>query len=56
MAMHAGIVQNGSWLELIEIAGCDFDSDSDYVEAKFLVNPKFEATQYLQEKPIQLYS
>ena len=22
MAMHAGIVQNGSWLELIEIAGC----------------------------------
>ena len=29
MAMHAGIVQNGTWPELIEIAGCDFDSDSD---------------------------
>ena len=24
MVMHAGIVQNGTWPELIEIAGCDF--------------------------------
>jgi len=42
MAMHAGIVQNGTWPELIEIAGCDFDSDSDYVEARFLIDPKAE--------------
>ena len=53
MAMHAGIVQNGSWLELIEIAGCDFDSDSDYVEAKFLVNPKFEGDPILAGKKNQ---
>lgn len=42
MAMHAGIVQNGTWPELIEIAGCDFDSDSDYMEARFMVDPKAE--------------
>ena len=40
MAMHAGIVQNGTWPELIEIAGCDFDAGSEYVEARFVVGPK----------------
>lgn len=53
MAMHAGIVQNGTWPELIEIAGCDFDSDSDYVEAKFLVNPKFVGDPILAGKKKQ---
>ena len=42
MAMHAGIVQNGTWPELINIAGCDYDSDSDFVEARFLIDPKAE--------------
>jgi type 1 glutamine amidotransferase len=42
MMMHAGIVQNGTWPELIEIAGCDFDADSEYVEARFVVDPKAE--------------
>lgn len=42
MAMHAGIVQNGTWPELIAIAGCDFDADSEYMEARFLVDPKAE--------------
>ena len=30
MMIHAGIVQNGTWPELTEIAGCDFDADSEY--------------------------
>jgi len=42
MMMHAGIVQNGTWPELIEIAGCDFDADSEFVEARFVVDPKAE--------------
>jgi len=42
MVMHAGIVQNGTWPELIEIAGCDFHGDSEFVEARFLVDPKAE--------------
>ena len=42
MAMHAGIVQNGTWPELIAIAGCDFDADSEYMEARFVVDPKAE--------------
>ena len=42
MVMHAGIVQNGTWPELIEIAGCDFHGDSEYVEARFLVDPEAE--------------
>ena len=42
MMIHAGIVQNGTWPALIEIAGCDFDADSEYVEARFVVDPKAE--------------
>ena len=42
MMIHAGIVQNGTWPELIEIAGCDFDADSEYVEARFVIDPKAE--------------
>ena len=42
MAMHAGIVQNETWPELIEIAGCDFDADSDFMEARFVIDPKAE--------------
>jgi type 1 glutamine amidotransferase len=53
MAMHAGIVQNGTWPELIEIAGCDFDSDSDYMEARFLVDPKAEGDPILAGKKKQ---
>ena len=47
MAMHAGIVQNGTWPALIKIAGCDFDSDSDYVQARFLIDPKAEGDPIL---------
>ena len=53
MAMHAGIVQNGTWPELIEIAGCDFDSDSDYMEARFLVDSKTEGDPLLAGKKKQ---
>ena len=42
MMMHAGIVQNATWPELIAIAGCDFDADSEYMEARFIVDPKAE--------------
>ncbi|HCQ32104.1 MAG TPA: hypothetical protein DIV54_01310, partial [Verrucomicrobiales bacterium] len=42
MVMHAGIVQNGTWPELIDIAGCDFHGDSEFMEARFLVDPKAE--------------
>ncbi|NRB26276.1 MAG: ThuA domain-containing protein [Roseibacillus sp.] len=42
MVIHAAIVQNGTWPELIEIAGCDFHGDSEFVEARFLVDPKAE--------------
>lgn len=50
MAMHAGIVQNGTWPDLIEIAGCDFDADSEYVEARFVVDPKAEGDPILAGK------
>ena len=50
MMIHAGIVQNGTWPELIEIAGCDFDADSEYVEARFVVDPKAEGDPILAGK------
>ena len=48
--IHAGIVQNGTWPELTEIAGCDFDADSEYVEARFVVDPKVEGDPILAGK------
>lgn len=50
MAMHAGIVQNGTWPDLIEIAGCDFDADSEYVEARFVIDPKAEGDPIVADK------
>jgi type 1 glutamine amidotransferase len=50
MMIHAGIVQNGTWPELTEIAGCDFDADSEYMEARFVVDPKAEGDPILAGK------
>ena len=39
MAMHAGIEHYGTWTELFVFAGCDVDSDSDYMVSRVLGVP-----------------
>lgn len=39
VALHAALVHQTEWKWFSNLAGCDFDSDSEYLEAKILVDP-----------------
>ena len=39
VALHAAIVHQQEWTWFTELAGCDFDSDSEYLEAHVVVDP-----------------
>lgn len=40
VALHAALVRQKEWKWLSELGGCDFNSDSEFLEAKVLVDPK----------------
>ena len=40
VALHAALVRQTEWAWLNALGGCDFDSDSEFMEAKVLVDPK----------------
>jgi type 1 glutamine amidotransferase len=40
VALHAALVRQKEWAWFNKLAGCDFDSDSEYLEARVLVDPK----------------
>ncbi len=37
--LHAALVKQQGWPWLLEIGGCDFNSDSDFLRAKIIVDP-----------------
>jgi type 1 glutamine amidotransferase len=39
VALHASLVRQTEWKWFNELAGCDFDSDSEFLEAKVVVDP-----------------
>ena len=39
VALHAALVRQTEWAWLSELGGCDFDSDSEFLEAKVIVDP-----------------
>ena len=39
VALHAALVHQTEWKWFSELGGCDFNSDSEYLEAKILVDP-----------------
>lgn len=39
VALHAALVRQTGWEWFNELAGCDFDSDSEFLEAKVIVDP-----------------
>ncbi len=40
VALHAALVHQTEWKWFNELAGCDFNSDSDFLEARVVVDPK----------------
>ena len=40
VALHAALVRQTEWKWFNNLAGCDFDSDSEYLEARIVVDPK----------------
>ena len=40
VALHAALVRQKEWKWFNGLAGCDFDSDSEYLEARIIVDPK----------------
>lgn len=40
VALHAALVHQKEWTWFNELAGCDFNSDSEFLEAKVVVDPK----------------
>lgn len=40
VALHASLVRQTEWKWFNELAGCDFDSDSEFLEARVVVDPK----------------
>ena len=39
VALHATLVHQTKWPWLVELGGCDFDSDSEFCRAKIIVDP-----------------
>lgn len=39
VALHAALVRQTEWTWFNELAGCDFNSDSEYLEARVVVDP-----------------
>ncbi len=39
VALHAALVRQTEWAWLSKLGGCDFDSDSEYLKAKVIVDP-----------------
>ena len=40
VGIHAALVRQEEWPWLHELAGCDFNSDSDFLEARIVVDPE----------------
>ncbi len=40
VALHAALVRQTDWKWFNELAGCDFNSDSEFLEARVVVDPK----------------
>lgn len=42
VALHAALVRQTDWKWLSELGGCDFNSDSEFLEARVMVDPNAE--------------
>lgn len=55
VALHAGLVRQQKWKWLTELGGCDFDSDSDFLKAKIMVDPAAKDHPAVKGQPAEFW-
>lgn len=55
VALHAAIVHQTRWTWLTELAGCDFNSDSEFCRARVLVDPAAKDHPAVQGQPAEFW-
>ncbi|REJ70417.1 MAG: ThuA domain-containing protein [Planctomycetota bacterium] len=55
VGLHAALVRQQGWPWLSELGGCDFDSDSEYVKAKVLVDPEAKDHPAVKGQPDEFW-
>jgi len=53
VALHAALVHQDGWPWLLELGGCDFDSDSDFAKARVIADPSVKQFPGLEETPAE---
>ncbi|MGV3605010.1 MAG: ThuA domain-containing protein [Planctomycetaceae bacterium] len=53
VGLHAALVHQDGWPWLLELGGCDFDSDSDFAKARVIADPSVKQFPGLEETPAE---
>jgi type 1 glutamine amidotransferase len=55
VGLHAALVHQKNWPWLTELAGCDFNSDSDYSKAKITIDPAAKDHPAVKGQPAEFW-
>lgn len=55
IGLHAALVHQHGWPWLLELGGCDFNSDSDFSRARVTVDPAAKAHPSVQGQPMEFW-
>jgi len=55
VGIHAALVKQEGWPWLMELGGCDFNSDSDFLKAKVIVAPAAKDHSTLKGQPAEFW-
>ena len=55
VGLHAALVRQQQWKWLTELGGCDFDSDSEFVKAKLVVDPAAKDHPTVKGQPAEFW-
>jgi uncharacterized protein len=55
VALHAALVRQTNWAWFLNLAGCDFNSDSDFVKAKVMVDPAAKDHPAVKGQPAEFW-
>ena len=55
VALHAGLVRQQKWKWLTELGGCDFNSDSEFLKAKVVVDPAAKDHPAVKGQPAEFW-
>lgn len=55
VGLHAALVHQQGWPWLLELGGCDFNSDSDFAKARVTVDPAAKEHPAVQGQPMEFW-